>query len=736
MPIIPIAIFSIPRFAPPLSSFTLSFIFLDSPLGFQNRQTPPMSSPHTNTRTAPINQDDEGDICPICESECTCDNKFSIAPQKHRPLPLRVKVAASSSSNPKLSGSNKQIRSKPSASTSANAHLPHTGQFSVSDPRLKSHLLGPTIPKRRGRPPKVVAAARAALAAATASSGPECVAGPSTLTQRPKANPLKKIIKPCPKSKLRAANTIKPPLARRKRKADDSYHPKGLARRRPRIEDHDDSDEDEEDKLLLEDDDDVEPTVPLDLPTFISASSSSSESSLSSLSSSEGSDSEDVDMEQEEEQRIKDSEDEKERKARKDKARVRRELLGDNDPHQNGRSYHTSNRWDIKPRKRTVSASEGEADVDMDADSGDTTESEDEDQDAVIADDEDELDAIEVDRDGMRKLGVSFAGVVTGWSDGEDSNFDADLFFANLDSSESDSASGAGAEVSSMDADGEDGDQDSGDEIAEAMTLAAAAGLYDGWEGPIVFATRDVDVEMDLSPSLKSSRRRRMSSSILTTDDERVCRQPTSSAAAGVEDNPEDDNEVDLAESDGETTEEELIGVDGRPNTRAMMLFKWPVSVGAVDPMSTLTMGGGGNGPAHRPSTPQHEPEDLGDGSDKLMEEIKTPDGKKTGKLRTPRGPVSGTFQLTPQSVESTKTAVITGHQPPLPSPYPRSRRLFSNMEGVGHRVCIQDSWLHSQALTSVAVHSESFTVGFWPVLRANRVFECPGPIYGPRCLH
>ena len=691
-----------------------------------------MSPPHSHTQTAPVNQDDEGDICPICESECTCDNlSLSIAPQKHGLLPpLKVKVAAPSSSNPKPSGSNKQIRSKPSTSASTNHHLPQTGQFPVSDPRLKSHLLDPTIPKRRGRPPKVVVAARAALAAATANSSPERIVGISTPPRRPKAKFLKKIAKPRPKLKARGTDTIKTSLARRKRKVDDSYHPKGLVRRRPLVEDPNDSDDEDDDGLLLEDDDDVEPSAPLDLPTFISASSSSSESSsLSSLSSSEDSGLEDTETKLEEEQNIKNSEEEKERKTRKDKARVRRELLGENDPHQNGRPHHHNNRWDIKPRKRSVSASDGEADVDMGTESGDTTDSEDEDQDAVVADDEDEPDAGEVDRDGRRKLGVSFAGVVTGWSDGEDSNYDADLFFANLDSSGSDSEPNVAAEMSSMDADGEDGEQDSGDEIAEAMTLAAAAGLYDGWEGPIVFAARDVDVEMDLSPSPKPSRRRRMSSSILTTDDEQVGQRATDPTAGG--DRLEEDNEIDLAESDGETTEGELIGVDGRPNARAMMLFKWPVSVGAVDPMNTLTPGRRGNGSAPRHSIPRHGPEDMDDNSDKSLDGIGTPNGKKSEVPRTPRGPVAGTFQLTPQSVEPMKTAVITGHQPALPSPYPRSRRLFSSGERAGHHVCTRGRWSYCQTLTSMIVDSGSFAVGFWPVLRANRGLECPQPIYG-----
>ena len=706
-------------------------------LGLQNRQAPSMSSAHSHTQAAPVNQDDDGDICPICESECTCDNnKLSITPQKHRlPPSLKLKVAASSSSNPKPSGSNRQIRSKPSTSTPTNSHLPQTGQFSVSDPRLKSHLLDPTVPKRRGRPPKVVVAALAAAAAASAAdSSPERISGPPSLTRQPKPKFLKKITKPRPKSKVRGTNTIKPPLTRRKHKVDNSYHPKGVVRRRPLIEEHHDSDdEDEEDNFLLEDDDDVEPSAPLDLPTFISASSSSSDSSsLSPLSSSEDSDSDGVEMEQEEEQNIKDSEDEKEKKARKDKARVRRELLGENDLRQNARSHHNSNRWDIKPRKRSVSASDGEADVDMDTESGDTTESEDEDQDAVAADDEDELDAIEVDRDGRRKLGVSFAGVVTGWSDGEDSNYDADLFFANLDGSGSDSESNPTVEVSSMDADGEDGEQDSGDEIAEAMTLAAAAGLYDGWEGPIVFATCDVDVEMNLSPPQKPSRRRRMSSSMITTDDEQVCRQRTHPTVGGDEDHPEEDYGIGLAESDGETTEEELIGPDGLPNARAMMLFKWPVSVGAVDPKNTLTPGRRGKGSVPRQSTPQHERDDLDDGSDKSLDGTKTLGGRGSGALRTPRGPVAGTFQLTPQSTETTKTAVITGEQPALPSPYPRSRWSFSSAERIGYRVCIWDPWHVLQTLTSVTGDSRPFTVGLWPVFRTNRGIERPQPIYGP----
>ena len=209
-----------------------------------------------------------------------------------------------------------------------------------------------------------------------------------------------------------------------------------------------------------------------------------------------------------------------------------------------------------------------------------------------------------------------------------------------------------------------------------------------------MFAAREVSIGMDLSPSPKPSRRRRMSSSILTTDEEQVGQQPADPTVGGSEDHLfEEDDDNDLAESDGETTEEELIGADGRPNARAMMLFKWPVSVGAVDSMITLTPGRRGNGCVPRRSTSQHDPEDLDDGADKSLDGIKTLDGKKSGASRTPRGPVVGAFQLTPQSVEPVKTVVITGHQPALPSPYPRSRRLFSSGEGVGHHVRIQDPW-------------------------------------------
>jgi len=88
---------------------------------------------------------------------------------------------------------------------------------------------------------------------------------------------------------------------------------------------------------------------------------------------------------------------------------------------------------------------------------------------------DDDTSINEVDRHGRRKLGVSFAGVVTGWSEGEDSSYDADVFFANLDDSDSDSDSTMTLGNSSMDADGEDGGQmaakDSADDLDEAMSL-------------------------------------------------------------------------------------------------------------------------------------------------------------------------------------------------------------------------------------------------------------------------
>jgi hypothetical protein len=338
--------------------------------------------------------------------------------------------------------------------------------------------------------------------------------------------------------------------------------------------------------------------------------------------------------------------------------------------------------------------SDGEADVDMGAESGDTTESEDEDQDAVSL-------TMKTSQMRSRWIGMGEGS----WASASPvlSPVGATGRIPTTTPTSFSPTSTAPSRIQNRTqppksprwiADGEDGEQDSADEIAEAMTLAAAAGLYDGWEGPIVFAARDVDVEMDLS-SPRSSRRRRMSSSILTTDDDQAGQRTHDPTVGGGEDHLSEENGIDLAESDGETTEDELIGADGRPNARAMMLFKWPVSIGAVDPMNTLTPGRRGNGRAPRHSVPQHEPEDLDDSSDKSLDGIKTPNGRKSGAPRTPRGPVAGTFQLTPESVEPVKAAVITGHQPALPSPYPRSRRLFSSGEGIGHRVCIQTHGIH-----------------------------------------
>jgi len=60
-------------------------------------------------------------------------------------------------------------------------------------------------------------------------------------------------------------------------------------------------------------------------------------------------------------------------------------------------------------------------------------------------------------------------------------------------------------------------------------------------------------------------------------DEEQVGQQPADPMVHGGEDHLfEEDDEIDLAESSGETAEG-LIGADGWPNTRVMMLCTFPV---------------------------------------------------------------------------------------------------------------------------------------------------------------
>ena len=340
--------------------------------------------------------------------------------------------------------------------------------------------------------------------------------------------------------------------------------------RRSRLSDVSGSELTDLDNIVSPDDDDSQ------FPTFVSASAiSSSSSSSSASSSSEASDSDsssafhrESSIEAEEEDYII----AEERRAH-DKARIRRELLGDDGP---SKRRDARDSWVIRPRKKSV----GPSDVEMKGDSDNATDDEDDEDDD---DDEDEEDEEETDGRGP---GVTYVGVATGWSEDDDeSSFDADLFFANLSDSTTD------ADSSQAEEPGDDGDALSVNEAAAAARRQMDNLLFEvteGWDGQIVFTNGlregqgilDIDFEVnaaqlvvDASPSPSQG-----------NDDPDV--QMTDGEDREYEDEDED---YDLEQTDGETTEEDLVGKNGLPTERAMRLFRFPSNVSAINPMSTMS---------------------------------------------------------------------------------------------------------------------------------------------------
>ncbi|KAK7445444.1 hypothetical protein VKT23_014863 [Stygiomarasmius scandens] len=390
----------------------------------------------------------------------------------------------------------------------------------------------PTLPKRRGRPPK---------------------------------------------------NPNAPPASRRPKQPPKKPAQKKKPLKRKRVETSSESDLTDVDT----NDDDDEPQFPTFVPAsaipYIASNSSASEDSEDSSSSS-GFDT-DSSIEEEEENYIL---------AEEERARVRRELFGDESLFK--RRDNRNDNWVIHPRKTSVGAS---SDVDMDVDDSDATEDDDEDD-----DDEEEEEDDEDDEDGAGSSAAgpshTYSGLATSWSDNDDqeSSFDADLFFANLsDSERTTTDSDSGSTTQSDDAT-QDGDQSDLEGIAASIIphlrqqglINLPFEVAEGWDGQVVFTNGiaesgfgyldapDFDVtappEMSASPSADGD------VDMLSTDAD--------------EEGYEQDVDLDTAEGegDGDTTDEDLVGDDDLPNERAMRLFNTPFSfsnLSSINPLSTMS---------------------------------------------------------------------------------------------------------------------------------------------------
>ncbi len=392
------------------------------------------------------------------------------------------------------------------------------------------------------------------------------------------------------------------------------------------------------------DDDD---TRSVQFPTFVSASALSSTASSTDSDDSGGFDT-DSSIEAEEENFI----------LAEERARVRRELLGDEGPNSQSRRRDS---WIIRPRKMSVGDS---SDVDMDGrteDEDDDDDDDDDDEDEEAAEEDEDGDVEEEDDEDDDR--TRYTGMATGWSDGEESSFDADLFFANLSGSSSSSS---------------DDEEDQEDIAIDPAALAGALAsiqprdlpfeVTEGWDGQLMFTSGPgggvLEAEFDA-----------MAAQFIVD----------SSASPSGADDDDDVNMQDADEEDeedgedgggdgGDTTDEDLVGADDLPNERAMRLFNLPfeLNVESINPLSTMS-------PIRRRALQgqlmgKSTPGDILTG--KMFGEFDDEEEEEDETLTRPKtvgGPRQGCFEVEAE-VDDDKTVVIDSEHKPVPSPHPRTR--------------------------------------------------------------
>ncbi|KAG6832996.1 hypothetical protein H0H87_012582 [Tephrocybe sp. NHM501043] len=597
----------------------------DAPAVLPKQPSPPPSPPNTIS----YDDDDDDTICPVCDGECTCANKPQPQAQAQPPLPLSMSQlsALHAPTPPRVPSPPKPLL--PSLKIKLSLSKRRDPDPDVSVPQQQQLLQ----PKRRGRPPKAAPTTRQPDPRSHAATTLTKQKKPST---RPPAKPAR------PPLKKSATATAK---RRRVVSSDDSSSSSS-----------DLSDVDHLYSFATHPDDDDDVTQ---FPTFVSASAISSRASSSSADSSSdlsSFDDSDSSIEAEEEKFIMSE--------MQGRARVRRELLGDDAP----KKRDSSNAWVIRPRKKSVGPSDVEMDVDTDA--TEDEEEEEEDDDAA------ELDEDEADEKGT---GVGYVGVATGWSEDDDeSSFDADLFFANLSDSED-----HGASSTASDDGGDDGDHSDMESMEASITSLPAMPpefeVLERWDGQIVFTNglREGQGMLDMDFEAHAASLVETSSS------------PGQDSDVEMSDVDDGGYEEDADEGDGETTDEELVGDDDLPNERAMRLFNTPFSVSAINPMSTMSPAVSPGPRDRRPfrrSIDSPKPADILSGrvfwdSDDQDEFEESTTKSSSQVSSTGQGPRKGCFV----PMRETRQAIIDDLHKDIPSPHPRFRRRKPSFASVEH---------------------------------------------------
>ena len=606
-----------------------------------------MSPPHAHTSgvVSSMHQldDDDDDICPICEGACTCNNKTAPpipAPFASSSRQTHIQISPQSLPSPSVQG-----QSTTTAPLKIKLTIPATllsrSRYSTSN--------DPTAPSKKQNT-HTDAFSRAKRVAGPPKTGDRSTVHPAAIS-KPKQKRISKKPTSSVKDMTEESKNVK--VGGR----HDSRGSGGSATSRKSHEHETGAGNSAKPYSQF--------IQNQRFPTFVSADefSSANESSAGSSSSSEESELtefSDSSIADEEETYIRTTEEQRARAH--DKARIKRELLGDNATNRKERR----NDWEIRSRKKSV----GPSDDDMDVDSDETDDEADGVEEAEGDDDEDE------DEDDVRPVRGSYVGIATGWSEDEESSFDADLFFTGLNDSDS------GPEIATVPNQDADATEDDSSDIGPSIPAQGTFEITEGWDGSVIFTNglQDGQGLLDWDFEANAAQLLIEASTISESNSGSDIRMAESEGDMGDSED-ETDGLEEVESNDGESTEEELVDDCGLPTARAMRLFRPPVTpLYAIDPLSTMNLG-----PRVRERLPNQSPlpsdilagREFGDEDDDAaeppMSEISSIILSASSDRGTPRIPLMGMFEAS--KTDSVQRAIIDGSRHAVPSPFQRNRR-------------------------------------------------------------
>jgi hypothetical protein len=610
-----------------------------------------MSPPHAHTSgivsSLHPQDEDEDDICPICEGACTCNNKIASpipAPLASSSRQTHVSIVPQALSSPSLRphptiAPPLRIKLTIPATLLSRNRLPTSEDLTVPSKKQNKNKSADahSRTKRSARPPKT--GGRTTVHPGTASNAKE---------------------KRAPKPTSQAKDTTEESPKRYMIVGNDDYTRSGADSAFSRRS-HDTSAGNSRKAYPK--------CIPNQgFPTFVSADefSSENESSAGSSSGSEVSeltDFSDSSIAEEEENFIRTSEEQRARVH--DKARIKRELLGD------GMTMRKEprNNWEIRSRKKSVSPSDDEMDVDSD-------ETDDEAEEGV--EEAEGKDGEDGEEDGTGPARGSYVGIATGWSDDEESSFDADLFFAGLDSDSGPDISAVPGHEDKVATVSEDDDSI---DLGSPPLAQGTFEITEGWDGSVIFTNglQDGQGLLDWDFEANAAQLLIEASTMSESNSGSDIRMSESEGDMGDSEDEADGLE-EVESNDRDTTEDELVDDRGLPTARAMRLFRPPVTpLFSINPLSTMSPG-----PRVRDVLASQSPRpsdilagrDFGDEEDDAQEPPMSEIGSiilsASSDRATPRYPLMGMFEA--PKTDSLRRAVIDESRDVVPSPFQRSR--------------------------------------------------------------